>query len=179
VATQTLNSTRLGASYTAPGSHGECLRIQIVFSAFSILKVVWVFRKAAELAAHKYCEFTERRFLKRHGFETRAQYDRFYDPDYNLRATRVKDYYHGYPYVYCFDDREHTIYFWDLGYDGHYVINKWCKENLKDKFRFDYLRVFQDSYTQEWHINEIGGGDYSFIACKDRLDMAAFKLRWA
>jgi len=66
-----------------------------------------------------------------------------------------------------------------LGYDGHYVINKWCKENLKDKFRFDYLRVFQDSYTQEWHINEIGGGDYSFIACKDRLDMAAFKLRWA
>jgi len=127
----------------------------------------------------KYVDLKEYRFLKAHGCETRAQYERWYDPDYNLIACRVKDYYHGYPYIYRFDNREHTIYFWDLGYNGHYVINKWCKENLKDKFRMDFLRVFQDSYTQEWHINEIGGDDYIFIAFKDERDMVWFTLRWS
>jgi hypothetical protein len=126
----------------------------------------------------KYLDWREKLFLKKHGFETRAQYDRFYDPDYDLRATRIKDYYHGYPHIHRFDDHEHTIYFWDLGYDGRYVINKWCKENLTDKFRVDYLRVLQDPYTQEWHINEIGGGDYIFIAFKNEQDFMWFKLRW-
>jgi hypothetical protein len=126
----------------------------------------------------KYLDWKEQIFLKSHGFKTRAQYERFYDPDYNIRATRIKDYYHGYPYVYRFDDRDHTIYFWDLGYDGRYVINKWCQENLKDKFRFDFLRVWKEHYTQEWEINSLGGGDYIFIAFKDEKDFMWFKLRW-
>jgi hypothetical protein len=125
-----------------------------------------------------YLDWREKLFLKKHGFETRAQYERFHDPDYNIRATRIKDYYHGYPYVYHFDDHEHTVYFWDLGYAGHYVINKWCHENLKDKFRFDFLRVIQDSYTKEWEINELGGTDYIFIAFKDERDLMWFRLRW-
>jgi len=126
----------------------------------------------------KYLDWKEQIFLKSYGFETRAQYERFHDPDYNIRATRIKDYYHGYPYVYRFDDCDHTIYFWDLGHDGRYVINKWCQENLKDKFRFDFLRVWQDRYTQEWEINSLGGGDYIFIAFKNEQDFMWFRLRW-
>lgn len=117
--------------------------------------------------------------FKKAWLRNRAQYERKYDPDYNIRASRVKDYYHGYPYVHCVTDHDHTIYFWDLGWDGHYVIHNWCKENLKDKFRIDPLRVSKDRYTNEWEVkNEIGGGDYYFIAFKEESDMMWFKLRW-
>jgi YHS domain-containing protein len=128
---------------------------------------------------HHYHAWQERRFLKKHGCENRAQYERRYDPDYNIRASRVKDYYHGYKHVHCITDRDHTIYFWDLGWDGLTAIHNWCKENCKDKFRIDPLRVIKDSYTDEWEINEIGGGDYYFIAFKDEQDMMWFTLRWA
>lgn len=47
----------------------------------------------------KYLDWKEHRFLKKHGCVDRAHYERKYDPDYNPRATRVKDYYHGYPYI--------------------------------------------------------------------------------
>jgi hypothetical protein len=96
----------------------------------------------------KYLNWKEKRFLKYHMCVDRAQYERRYDPDYNMRASKVKDYYHGYPYVYRFDDRDHTIYFWDLGYDGRYVIKNWCKANLKDKFRIDFLRVWWNERTR-------------------------------
>jgi len=125
-----------------------------------------------------YLNWKEKLFLKKHGCENRAQYERRYDPDYNIRATRVKDYYHGYPYVHCVTDRDHTIYFWDLGWCGTTVIHSWCKENLKGKFRIDCLRVIKDRYTNEWEVNELGGGDYYFIAFKDESDMMWFKLRW-
>jgi hypothetical protein len=126
----------------------------------------------------KYLDWREKRFLKKHGCENRAQYERMYDPDYNIRATRVKDYYFGYPYVHCFTDRDHTAYFVDLGWCGMPVIHQWCKENLKDKFRIDFLQVLKDSYTDEWEVNGIGGGDYYFIAFKNESDMIWFKLRW-
>jgi hypothetical protein len=64
-----------------------------------------------EKVKQKYLDWREKRFLKKHGFKTRSQYERFHDPDYNIRAPRIKDYYHGYPYIHRFDDREHTIYF--------------------------------------------------------------------
>jgi hypothetical protein len=31
----------------------------------------------------------------------------------------------------------------------------------------------------EWHINELGGGDYIFIAFKDEVDFMMFMLKWA
>lgn len=125
-----------------------------------------------------YANWQEKRFLKKHGCENRAQYERRFDPDYNPRATRVKDYFHGYPYVHRITDHDHTMYFWDLGFDGHYVVYNWCKENLKGKFRIDPLRVIKDRYTDEWEVNELGGGDYFFIAFKEESDLIWFKLRW-
>ena len=135
-------------------------------------------KKIMNYLKQKYLDWREKRFLKKHGCENRAQYERMYDPDYNIRATRVKDYYFGYPYVHCFTDRDHTAYFVDLGWCGMPVIHQWCKENLKDKFRIDFLQVLKDSYTDEWEVNGIGGGDYYFIAFKNESDMMWFKLRW-
>jgi hypothetical protein len=127
-----------------------------------------------------YKEWSERRFLKKHGCETREQYDRKYDPDVVHRATRIKNFYHGYPYFCCFENHQHEVYYWDLGIDGIYIADKWCKKNLKGKFRFDFHRVMRaPSTANEWEVNELGGGDHIFFACQDPKDYTLFLLRWA
>jgi hypothetical protein len=127
----------------------------------------------------KYRAWKEKQFLKKHGCETREQYNYKYDPDINDRAISIKDYYHGYPYFYCFEDRKHEIYYWDVAIDGVYVTNKWCKENLTGMFRFDFHRATKaPSTANEWVTNELGGGDYIFFACKDPKDYTLFLLRW-
>ncbi len=124
-----------------------------------------------------YRKYSEKKFLKKHGCETWEQYNHRYDPDINNRASKIKHFYQGYPYVYCFEDHKHDIYFWDLGYDGTFVVDKWCKENLKGKFRLDFHRAFKaNSTANDWEINEIGGGDYIFFACKDPKDFTLFML---
>lgn len=125
-----------------------------------------------------YHKWSERRFLKQHGVLTREQYDRKYDPDVFHPASRVKDFYHGYPHVYCFEDHNHGIYVWDLAYDGVYVADKWCKENLEGKFRFDFHRAMR-STANEWEVNELGGSDHIFFACQDSKDFTLFMLRWS
>ena len=131
----------------------------------------------------RYRSWRERRFLKNHGCKTRQEYNRLYDPDYNIRATRIADYYHGYPYVYCFEDGHHFAYAHIADYGpggirwGFHDINDWCSENLSDKFRIDAHRVIK-SFGGEWEINDIGGGDYIFIAFKSETDYLHFRLRW-
>lgn len=132
-----------------------------------------------------YLDFKDKIFLKRHGCENWNQYNRLYDPDYNIRGNTVKEYYHGYPYINCFENHEHNVYFWDLGYDGIYVLNKWCEENIKDKWRIDIIRVHgwncihpEDKNTNKLYINDIGGKDFIFIAFKDERDFLMFSLRY-
>jgi hypothetical protein len=129
----------------------------------------------------KYKYYRDLAFLKKHGCKNWEEYNHRYDPDINIGASIVKDYYHGYPYVYCFEDPKHEIYFWDLGYDGTFVVNKWCKENLKGKFRFDFHRVQKASWSSsnQWEINELFGGDLIFFACKDPKDYTWLLLRWS
>lgn len=127
----------------------------------------------------KYQDWKDDRFLHNHGCDNWDQYHRIYDPDYHPRATQIRDYYHGYPNWTLFKDHNHIVYHWDLGYDGMYVISQWCKENLKGKFRFDYHRVINCPATAwQWEINELGGSDYIFFACKDPEDFFIFKLKW-
>lgn len=140
----------------------------------------------------RYKSFKEQRFLKRHGCETWKEYNIKYDPDYNIRATRIVDIYHGYPHVYCFENRNHfaytLLYDWGPGgfRHGYDDIIDWCEENLKDRFRLDGHRVHTQTgiglngdHTKEWFINEIGGGDYIFAAFKDPKDFTHFLLRWS
>ena len=141
---------------------------------------------------YKYKKWKEERFLKKHGCDNWKQYYRNTDPDRNIRADRVKDYYHGYDYVYCLDYREHHAYqlLYDYGPGGHRYgyedIMDWCEANLAYKNRMDILRVFKQTpiglngaQESEWWINEIGGGDYVFFACQDPEDFFIFKMRWA
>ena len=128
----------------------------------------------------KYREWKDQRFLRKHGCDNWKQYNHRYDPDIERRCSRIKDFYHGYPYIYCFEDRKHDIYYWDIAVDGMYVLDQWCEKNCKDKYRFDFHRAINVPATAyQWEINELGGGDYAFAAFKDQRDFNWFLLRWS
>ena len=128
----------------------------------------------------QYDEWRELRFLRKHGCRNREHYNRKYDPLYNPLATRLVDYYHGYKYIYCFENDKHEIYYLDLGWDGSYVATEWCKENLSGKWRLDVHRVIKyPSTSNEWVRNDLSGGDYIFAAFTDDRDYMLFLLRWS
>ena len=119
----------------------------------------------------------DQRFLRKHGCETWQQYHLRYDKDVNRIASNVVDWYAGYNYVYCFENINHTVYDWDIAYDGCFVINRWCEENLDDKYRLDFHRVYR--HYQEWIISDLGGGDLVFAAFKNERDYLMFLLKWS
>lgn len=116
-------------------------------------------------------------YLKKKGW-TEEQYQNINDPDRNLRASRIKDYYHGYPCITVFESSRGDPWTryptWIEGYDA---IQSWCKENCSDKWRTDIHRVIQN-YWGEWELNDIGGGDALFFAFKSQEDCFMFKLKW-
>jgi|688.fasta_scaffold1452166_1 hypothetical protein len=134
----------------------------------------------------QYKAWKDRRFLKRHGCRDWEEYHYCYDPDRNIRCTRVKDYYHGYPYWHVFERSNHYCYklLYDYGPGGHrcgyHDIIDWCEENAKGKHRTDFLRVIKYPSTgNEWEINEFVGGDHIFVAFKEERDYLMFVLRWS
>ena len=120
----------------------------------------------------------DNRFLKRHGCTSWEQYNRTFDPDYNIRASRVKDYYHGYPFVHCFENHKHIVYEWGIHIDGIYWLSQWCNKHCKGKYRFDFQRIIKN-WEDEWEVNELGGTDYIFVAFKEQRDYTWFMLRWS
>lgn len=144
-----------------------------------------VFKLPIKYLSDKWQYFKDSRFLKKHGCTSWEQYNRIFDPDINIRATEVKDYYCGYPYLHRFADRTHQIYDWDIWYSGWGIVESWAKTNCQDKFRFDALRVFPqngiglDGQSEKvWFINELGGGDYIYAAFKSQRDYTWFMLKW-
>ena len=135
-----------------------------------------------------YREWRDRRFLKRRGCDSWAEYHRVYDPDYDIRASRIQDYYRGYPHVHCFDDHRHYVYQMIADHGpagvvyGHTEIHRWTEANCQDKVRFDFLRVKKSDHnrisTYDWDINEISGLDLVFVAFKNEQDYLVFLLRW-
>jgi hypothetical protein len=131
----------------------------------------------------------DRKFLRRHRCDSWAEYHRIYDPDYNCHADRIGNFYHGYPYVYCFENHNHYIYQMIADYGpggcryGYHIARDWTEEHSQDKVRFDFHRVFKQpeygTVTEEWWINEIGGQDLVFAAFKNERDYLMFTLRWA
>ena len=122
-----------------------------------------------------YDDWRERRFLRKHGCKNREQYNLKYDPLHNPRANRLVDFYHGYKYIYCFENHKHDKI------SLLTVVTIWClEENLSGKWRFDVHRAIKYPSTgNEWEINEIGGGDYIFAAFTDERDYMLFTLRWS
>ena len=122
-----------------------------------------------------YDDWRERRFLRKHGCVNREQYNLKYDPLHNPRATRLVDYYHGYKYIYCFENHEHDKI------SLLTVITLWClEENLSGKWRLDVHRVIKyPSTSNEWVRNDLCGSDYIFAAFTDERDYMLFLLRWS
>ena len=129
----------------------------------------------------------DRRFLAANGCLTWSGYYRKIDPDHNPRANRVSDFYHGYPYVFCFENHKHDIYDWSIHTDGVRSVYEWCDCHMQNKYRMDCLRVYQQTAldwnrneTPEWVISDLGGtGDYMFVGFKDERDALIFTLKWA
>ena len=132
----------------------------------------------------RYTSWKDARFLKKHHCDSWEQYRHRFDNDVCHRASRIVDYYPGYPYVYCLASRNHYAY--ELLYDngpggyryGYHDIIDWCRKHCKGKHRSDMHRVVNDLYFGEWIINEIGGGDHFFFAFKDEKEYNWFILRW-
>ena len=118
-------------------------------------------------------------YLKRRGW-SEEQYQQYEDPDRNIRATRVKDYYQGYPYYVGFESSRGDPWTrYGTWLDAYQAIEEWCKENTEEKWRSDILRVFKAASTShEWELNDIGGGDVLFFAFKNVNDAFVFKLKW-
>ncbi len=125
------------------------------------------------------------RKLRKSGHESWEYYRRTNDPNILWRATRIKDFYGGYKYVYCFEDRNHYAY--DLLYDygpggiryGNDDIYDWLDQHATFTSRMDMHRVIRyPSTNMEWEFNDLGGGDYIFVAFKNEKDYMMFLLRW-
>jgi hypothetical protein len=126
------------------------------------------------------------RYLKKMGW-TEHQYQRNTDPDRNIRAYDIRDYYHGYKYIHQYTTtRGYPWDSYDDWLDAVEDIRLWCNENLQDKWREDIHRVIEQtaididgSTTKHWFLNDIGGSDVMFFAFKDETDYTLFLLRWA
>jgi hypothetical protein len=108
------------------------------------------------------------------------------DPDVVYCSDRVKDFYRGYKFVHCIENRNHYAY--DLIYDygpggikyGESDIYDWMDKKPRFKSRMDMHRVIKyPSTSNEWTFNDMGGGDYIFVAFKDEKDYMMFLLRWS
>lgn len=109
---------------------------------------------------------------------TEEQYQDYNDPDRNIRASRIKDYYHGYTHLVAFESSQGDPWSrypsWIQAYNA---IEEWCKENCEDKWRTDIHRVIKD-YWGNWELNDLGGIDALFFAFKSQKDCFMFKLKW-
>ena len=124
----------------------------------------------------RYKDWRKRRFLKKHHCDSWEQYNRWYDPDINGRSTQVRYFYYGYPYFYCFENRNHNIYNWNSLEN----LRCWAETHCQHKYRMDIFRVIKCPATSnEWEINDLGGRDYIFIAFKNEHDAFKFMLKWA
>ena len=121
----------------------------------------------------QYREWQERRFLRRYGVGSRAAYEYIYDPRIMWGASLVRDFYHGYAQVVrvdnvCLDLRSHR--------QRRADIAAWCRENCQGHVRADMLRA--SHIHGEWQLDELGGGDYYFVAFERDDDHTLFALRW-
>lgn len=133
----------------------------------------------------RFRKWKAKRKLEKSGYKSWEHYRRNNDPNILWRASRVKDFYHGYKYVYCFENRNHYAY--DLVYDygpggiryGNDDIYDWLDQHARFTSRMDMHRVIRYPSTgMEWEFNDLGGGDYIFAAFNSEKDYMMFLLRW-
>jgi hypothetical protein len=117
---------------------------------------------------------------------TEEAFQRQTDPRCNMRANRIKDYYHGYPHTHAYvTTRTPPWTRYPDWLEALEELREWCRDNCQGHWRDDILRVYKqtaiswDSTTEEeWHINDIGGADALFVAFTDERDYMLFLLKW-
>jgi len=129
-------------------------------------------------------DWQHQRYLKERGW-TQEIYERQTDVDFNYRASTVGDAYHGYSYILSIQSTgplNHQFGDWMGGLE---IVRDWCRENCREKFRDDIMRVYAQTPigtdgpgVTEWWINDIGGQDVLFWAFKNDQDCVWFKLKW-
>ena len=129
-------------------------------------------------------DFMHQRYLKKMGW-TQEAYERHTDPDHNIRASRVNDFYHGYPYLVVMTESKGLQHQFGDWLEGVTTISDWCREHCIDKVRYDILRAYSQTpigvnsvCDPEWWINDIGGQDILCWAFKGEQDFIWFKLKW-
>jgi hypothetical protein len=113
--------------------------------------------------------------LKHSGYSSYESYLRYTDPDINLQAATVDNFYHGYPCV--------AIPKYSYPYSE---VIKWCTSNCKSKWRNDWHRVDVVPVFEQPgripkvspYINELFGIDVMFFAFKSVNDYNWFLLKW-
>jgi hypothetical protein len=126
---------------------------------------------------NKWSFYRHAAYLKNQGW-TEEQYQDYKDPDRNQRASRIKDYYHGYAHIVAFESSQGDPWSrYPTWIQAYTAIETWCKENCEDKWRTDIHRVIKD-YWGNWELNDIAGGDVLFFAFKNDNDAFMFKLKW-
>jgi hypothetical protein len=135
---------------------------------------------AIENIRSRYKEWKDRRFLKKHHCRDWEQYHRAYDPDVCYGSSKIKSYYRGYPHVFVFNCGSEDPFLRGRDWEAEYVIIRdWAKQHCTGgKYRHDIHRVMLEYWSQEWEMNELGGGDHLFFAFKDDMDYFKFSLRW-
>jgi len=124
-------------------------------------------------------EMLDDRFLRRHGCDDWKQFYHRYDPNVNCRATRIRDFYHGYSVFYCIEDHQHPAYYWDVYQSGISKLQDWADSNCQGQVRFDFHRATKESHANdEWEVNELSGVDHIFAAFENASDATMFALRW-
>jgi len=107
---------------------------------------------------YRFLEWRWDRVLKRSGFQSWQSYLRWNDPDFNSRANRVCDQFHGYLYVavvpYKYLDFMVDPMWGNVTYGTR--VNAWCSENCRGKYRWQWERVTMD-YTGKYIADGICG----------------------
>lgn len=60
---------------------------------------------------------------------------------------------------------------------GMNFIDRWCKENIKHKYRYDYISIIKRS--EQWEIKNTEGDARVVFAFQDKHDYTLFALRWS
>jgi len=132
-----------------------------------------------------YNEWQERKFLKEHGCDNRAQYNYRNDPCVSTGADNLQDYYCGYPAaVHVRYAVVSNLMSWQdpLGAPP-YELTNWCDEHCKDEFRLDYIRgsfinsKFVIAKMTMYTSSAFDTSEY-FMAFKSEKDALMFKMRW-
>ena len=126
--------------------------------------------------------YKSRRFLAKHLCDSWKEYNRNFDKRIRWSASTLPSFYHGYKSYHVITNHKHEAYFWDIGVDGVYVLDKWCEANLTGHYRLDWHRMSKkdEEWRRDdgWQIDELGGGDYIVVAFTNDIDNTLFALRW-